>query len=201
MSAVSALTLEWAQAARALPGQAQIGDAAWVGERPSGVRVAVIDGLGHGREAALASELAIASLAGHLGLGLEAAFAALDQDLKRSRGAALSLADLDLQAGRLRWSGVGNVEGAFIRGKDPQGPRERLMMQSGIVGSRLPRLQVRELALEPGDLLFFYTDGIDSQALRSLDWRLPLQESLDALLAAHARPNDDALLWLGRFHG
>jgi serine phosphatase RsbU (regulator of sigma subunit) len=132
---------------------------------------------------------------------LEAAFKSLDQALTRSRGAALSMADLDLDGGRMRWAGVGNVEGVLLRARDPERSRERLLVQSGIVGCRMPRLRTRDLDLENGDLLLFYTDGLDSQLLKGLDWRQDAQAAAGQLLQAFAKPNDDALVWLGRLHG
>ena len=188
-----------ASASRALPGQSLIGDAAWCHAAPGRVRIGVMDGLGHGREAAHASALALACLEATASLALEACFAALDLALAHSRGAAISLADLDLVHGRLRWAGVGNVEGVLLRGLD-QAARERLLLQSGIVGCRFPAVRCRELSFRAGDCLLFHTDGVDQLVLRDWDRRLPLQEGAEALLAVHARPTDDALIWLGAFH-
>ena len=193
------MELSHASASRALPGQSQIGDLAWCHVSPGRARVGVIDGLGHGWEAAQASALAQACLESVADLGLEACFVALDMALAHSRGAAVSLADLDLQSGRLRWAGVGNVEGVLLRGLDSSA-RERLLLQSGIVGCRLPAVRGRELSFRPGDRLLLHTDGVDQLVVRDWDRRLPLQQGAEALLAAHARPTDDALLWLGAFH-
>jgi negative regulator of sigma-B (phosphoserine phosphatase) len=165
------------------------------------VRVAVMDGLGHGQDAHAASTLAIETLASGLDVGVEAAFAALDRALSHSRGAALSLADIDLEAGRMRWAGVGNVEGVLVRGQDPQRLRERLLQHSGIVGYRLPRPPVRELALNAGDRLIFCTDGIQTRFMEDLDWRLNPQACADAILKKNAKETDDALVWTGSFHG
>jgi serine phosphatase RsbU (regulator of sigma subunit) len=195
------MRLEWAQAGRCLPGQDVNGDAAWVQVSPGRARVAVMDGLGHGPEAATASDMALKLLESLDQQPLEAAFKSLDQALTRSRGAALSMADLDLDGGRMRWAGVGNVEGVLLRARDPERSRERLLVQSGIVGCRMPRLRTRDLDLENGDLLLFYTDGLDSQLLKGLDWRQDAQAAAGQLLQAFAKPNDDALVWLGRLHG
>ena len=195
------MSLEWAQASRALQGQSQIGDVAWSRLSGGRFRVAVIDGLGHGHEAAAAAALAERCLAGLVGEDVEASYAALDHALARSRGAAISLADVDLVTGDLAWAGVGNVEGALLRARDPRSERERLLLQSGIVGCRLPRVHSRKLKVEPGDWLIFHTDGVDGLVLRDLSPDWPLQGNADRLLASHARVTDDALIWLGRFHG
>lgn len=195
------MQLEWAQASRALQGQSLIGDMAWTRQDNARLRVAVIDGLGHGSEAAKAANLALQCLEGLGDEGVEAAFSALDRALARGRGAAISLAEIDTESGALAWAGVGNVEGTILRARDPRRERERLLLQSGIVGCRLPRVHSRKLPLNAGDWLLFYTDGIDSLVLRDLSTDWPLQANADRLLAAHARVTDDALVWLGRFHG
>ena len=195
------MRLEWSSASRALPGMAQMGDVTWVREWDGGARVAVIDGLGHGQEAAAAADLAKRCLQDLAGGALEAAFAALDQALRRSRGAAISMMELDLENAGLAWAGVGNVEASLLRARDLQKARERMLVQSGIVGARLPRLQVRRLSLEPGDWLLFHTDGVDSLDARDLKPLLSPQENAEHLLAVHARPSDDALIWLGKVHG
>jgi serine phosphatase RsbU (regulator of sigma subunit) len=197
----AAVRLEWSQAGRSLPGQELIGDAAWVQASDGRARVAVMDGLGHGREASLASGMALEMLPSLAGQSLEAAFDALNRVLTRSRGAALSMADLDLDAMRLRWAGVGNVEGVLLRARDPERSRERLLLQSGIVGCRMPHLHPRELALENGDRLLFYTDGLDAGLVQGLDWRQDPRDSAARLLQTFAKPTDDALVWLGRLHG
>jgi hypothetical protein len=194
------LALAWAQAGRSLPGQEVSGDAAWVEENGTKVRVAVLDGLGHGPEAHAASALALERLPQLRALSLEAAFQTLDQALLRSRGAALSMADLDLEAGHLRWAGVGNVEGVLLKGKDPGRLRERLLLQSGIVGCRLPSVRPREIPLEAGDCLLFHSDGIRQDVLQGLDWRLEIQTAADGLLQHYAKESDDALVWLGKLH-
>ncbi len=54
--------LEWGVAGQPFAGQAVSGDRHLVEPVPNGVLVAVVDGLGHGEEAAQAAQLAIATL-------------------------------------------------------------------------------------------------------------------------------------------
>src|SRR5947207_14244175 len=54
--------IEWGVASRALPGEAQSGDLHFVKQIGTGVLVAVVDGLGHGAEAASATQAAVAAL-------------------------------------------------------------------------------------------------------------------------------------------
>ncbi len=54
--------LEWGVTTRAMPGQTVSGDQYVVLPRPTGVLLAVIDGLGHGHDAASAAQAAVETL-------------------------------------------------------------------------------------------------------------------------------------------
>src|SRR2546427_9658051 len=57
--------IEWGVASLALPGEAESGDRHLVKPVGTGVLVAVVDGLGHGIEAASAAKAAVAALERH----------------------------------------------------------------------------------------------------------------------------------------
>src|SRR5438552_14842308 len=57
--------IEWGVASLALPGEAESGDRHLVKPVGTGVLVAVVDGLGHGAEAASAAKAAVAALERH----------------------------------------------------------------------------------------------------------------------------------------
>src|SRR2546428_301597 len=57
--------IEWGVATLALPGEAQSGDRHLVKQVGTSVLVAVVDGLGHGAEAATAAQAAVAALERH----------------------------------------------------------------------------------------------------------------------------------------
>ncbi len=117
--------------------------------------LAIIDGLGHGPEAAIAAQAAMDLLAAHASLPLADLFARLDARLVGTRGAAIGL--VQLHGHHLRHAGVGNTRALHRRGDAVA----RLPSQNGIVGGGAPaRLAVNELDLERGDWLLLYTDGI-----------------------------------------
>lgn len=129
--------------------------------------LAVIDGLGHGPEAARAALTARnileqtatqPELAGHPDQMLRH----LDTALAGTRGAAIGLTWIT--PGRLRHAGVGNTRTLRWR----TGRTQRLPSSYGIVGdgqlsaghgSR--RVTVLDLDLLPGDWLLLFTDGLD----------------------------------------
>lgn len=194
MSRLSAFP--WASASRALLGQADCGDAAWTWSKGQRLQVAVIDGLGHGREAAAASKLACQLLDGAAGANPGEQLRALHAGLSRTRGAALALGDADLDAGLWTWCGVGNISGLLI---PPQGPAERLLCVNGIVGSNhLPPPRLRTLPLPAGSLLLLHSDGLHEIRAQQLPVGPSLQAWAEQLLVLGARGDDDALVWVGR---
>jgi serine phosphatase RsbU (regulator of sigma subunit) len=192
---LSALKAQWRAAFRPLPGQQELGDACWIREGEGFLDLAVIDGLGHGGEAAAASRAALAclqrqaELAGQSGLSLPEALQACHGAMRGTRGAALSMASLDLKGARMQWLGVGNVEGLLLSGER----RGRLLSKSGIVGFNLPHPHLSGLPLESGDILFFCSDGIDSAFADKLDRRLGPLDLAGQILRDCAKDNDDAL--------
>jgi hypothetical protein len=180
------------------------GDAACHFELPAGSGVsghllAIIDGLGHGAEAAAAADAARAVLGAQPGLALPALMGALDASLAGTRGAAVGL--LRLEGQRAWHAGVGNTRALRWRGDKML----RLSSQYGIVGGGLRgAVTVTEIDLQPGDWLLLFTDGLDE--MLSLPAHLPEWDRDPALLCdhllAHARAGrDDAGVLVCRVEG
>src|SRR3989449_6612426 len=86
--------IEWGVATLALPGQAESGDLHLVKPVGSGVLVAVVDGLGHGAEAATAAQAAAAPLERHATESPVALVERCHRALKGTRRAVMSVAGL-----------------------------------------------------------------------------------------------------------
>lgn len=153
-------------------------------------RIAVIDGLGHGPQAAAAALAATADLAAHPGRDPAAAVQGCHEALKSTRGAAILVARIDVGAGLLTVAGVGNVEARLWQ----NGRTQHLVSDRGIVGSVLPRVQPATVALAPNWLLLVYTDGIRNRFDLGALWESAPdgQGCAEALLAGWGRPTDDA---------
>ncbi|MGH7544908.1 MAG: SpoIIE family protein phosphatase, partial [Gemmatimonadota bacterium] len=78
--------IEWGVATLALPGQRQSGDLHFVRVWPGGALLAAVDGFGHGREAATAARLAVATLEAHATESLEAIMRNCHEALRGTRG-------------------------------------------------------------------------------------------------------------------
>jgi negative regulator of sigma-B (phosphoserine phosphatase) len=192
--------LEWAVCASAYPGEQRSGDGFLVQETGAGALVAVVDGLGHGEEAADVAERAVASLRETAERSPTTCLTACHAALRGSRGAALTLAMLDPGGGRLVWVAVGNVEAAVIRrGRDGiRASRWTVPLRGGVVGDRLPPLRESTAPLETGDILVSATDGLAPAFLDGVDPSMQAPALARALHAAYARADDDALVLVVR---
>jgi len=101
--------VEWGVTAAALTGQAENGDAYVVEPFADGILVAVVDGLGHGREAAAAARLAVATLRRYPFEPLPVLFSRCHESLRQTRGVVLSAASFHARERTMAWLGVGNV--------------------------------------------------------------------------------------------
>jgi phosphoserine phosphatase RsbX len=192
--------LEWSTASAAMPGESESGDLHLACATPNGMLVAVLDGLGHGSEAAAAARAAVGTLERYAYEPVIALLGRCHETLKSTRGVTMSLATFNARYGTMTWIGVGNVEGFLLRA-DPQLPNEQLLLRSGVVGSHLPLLQAAVIPVSPGDTLLFATDGIASDFAEVATINGPLQAIVDRVLAKANKGTDDALVMIARFRG
>jgi serine phosphatase RsbU (regulator of sigma subunit) len=148
------------------PAYANGGDAYDYAVNAGCAHMAVLDGMGHGLEAAGASTLAVAAYrhSRRRGLGLPETCAAMDQAVSAqfdgSRFVTAVLAELDIATGRLSWVSAGHPTPVLVRhGRvlktldvDPGTPLGLL------VHAEPPTVATEDL--EPGDSVLFYTDGV-----------------------------------------
>lgn len=197
---------EYAVASRTLPGEQRSGDAALVHATVDGALVAVVDGLGHGDEAAAAASVAIARLHEHAGEPVAALLQRCHEALQSTRGAAVTLVALDALRGHLDWCGVGNVEAIVTNAANgPLRDKRYLTNCGGVVGYRLPAVRAQSVPIHPGDLLILATDGIDSRFVSDDIPDGEPERVARAILERHGKASDDALVlvlrWLGPLAG
>jgi hypothetical protein len=194
--------IDWGLATRPHPGETESGDAALVTEHAHGTLIAVIDGLGHGPEAAFAADSARASIERHAGESLTDVMLACHDALLGSRGCALTLASIDPERNSLEWLAIGNVECALVW-PDRLGARrsERVVPRGGVVGYKLPHLLIATHEIVRGASLFFATDGIREVFLGDAVLTDPPGYSSERLLSRHAIATDDALVLVAHYFG
>ncbi|WP_225810171.1 SpoIIE family protein phosphatase [Streptomyces spinosus] len=142
----------------------QCGDA-WTWARSGSlVTLLLADGLGHGPKAAHASTAAVAELHRAAHLPPAEILRRLHTVLRPTRGAAVTVAQVDPDRAELSFAGVGNV-GARLRTGDSW---TSLVSHPGIVGAYFPaHVPVRRVPWHGDSLLVLHSDGLPSR------WRPP----------------------------
>ncbi|HEV8265287.1 MAG TPA: SpoIIE family protein phosphatase [Gemmatimonadales bacterium] len=194
--------LHWGVATLALAGQAESGDLHLVAPVPRGVLVAVVDGLGHGEEAAAAAKLAVRTLERFADDEPLALLQRCHLALKGTRGVVMSLARFDVPRGSVTWLGVGNVEGIVHHANwAERSARVSLVTRGGIVGSELPAIQPAVIPVEAGDTLIFATDGIRGGFTEDISDRVQPQRLANQILSRYGKGTDDALVLVATYLG
>jgi phosphoserine phosphatase RsbX len=196
--------LEWGTAAAPHPAQDVSGDVALVIRMPEGALVAVIDGVGHGREAARAAQIARETICEAAGADLVALAHRCHRALACTRGAAVALAYVSTSASTLTWLGVGNVEGRLITGDQrarPTSANGSLRLRRGVIGHRLPAIGTAMVDLHRGDMLILSTDGITPGFEEALDVTGSSQRIAERIFAEHWTVADDGLVLVLRYLG
>ena len=203
METVTGRIIEWGIAGRPLAGQQESGDLQFVRVDSHEALVAVVDGLGHGEEAAAAARIAIATIAEHPGESPIALVQHCYEKLRYTRGVVMSLAALRTEDDTMTWIGVGNVEGLLLHWDGHAIPiQEGLLLRPGVVGDRQPRLIASVIQIAAGDLLIFTTDGIRPGFTHKISPRDFPQQIADRILVEFGQETDDALVVVVRYlHG
>jgi anti-sigma regulatory factor (Ser/Thr protein kinase) len=152
----------------------------------------VADGLGHGYDASLASLEAVRILRNNRDLSPGLLLDLTHKALRSLRGAAVSVARLELEAGRLTFSGLGNVTAQIYLGSQRS---QHLVSVNGTAGHQAARIREFAYPWPPGGILIMHSDGLASSA--SIEARPDLALHDPALIAAvlyrdFARGHDDA---------
>jgi negative regulator of sigma-B (phosphoserine phosphatase) len=195
--------LEVGCAGEAIAGERRSGDKALFAPYEGGALVGAIDGLGHGDAAADAADEAARVLRAFAGWEPQALLQRCHQELRGTRGVVLTLAWMDLVAGRMEWAGIGNVEARLVRAAEGRGARHAgPVVLGGVVGFQIPRaLRTSTVELAPGDAVAFATDGVTADFSAVLDPALAPQAQAERVLREHRKGTDDALAVVVRWTG
>lgn len=194
--------LDWAVASRPMPGETVTGDAATVHMTEAGNCVlAVVDGLGHGPEAAAAADEGIKAVRSRPGQSVDGLVRGVHRSLQDSRGAALTVAIVDGASGMMSWAGIGDVDAVVIRNDLGARPRSHgVFLRGGVLGQQLPPLPaLMPVQLEDGDCIIVATDGVGAELAEVPARGSRVDHLAQRLLSDHALPNDDALVLVARY--
>ncbi|KQQ40287.1 serine/threonine protein kinase [Duganella sp. Leaf126] len=194
------LRLDCGGLALPLAGETANGDAWAVAPVRGHTALMMVDGLGHGPEAAKAAAAAIAALELQPALRPARQIDVCHTALRSTRGAALAIALHDAAAGQLHFAGIGNIAACVI----DAGGRRQLASYNGIVGHNLRKVQEFTIDCAAGALVVLATDGIGTQwDLQQYPGLAGCDPSVIAavLLRDYARPRDDASVLVYRIPG
>lgn len=127
------------------------------------VHLAILDAMGHGLEASRMANLAVAVYRNtrRRGVSLEGLFTSIDQVVAAVFGLDTfitgQLAALNTTTGRLRWINAGHPRPMVLRGTTVIDVATEPCMPFGL--GDVPS-SISDLALEPGDTVLFFTDGV-----------------------------------------
>lgn len=142
-----------------MKGEIECGDNWATVSSPRGPRIMLADGLGHGPDAAEASEEAEKVFRSHPEGSLSEVMQGIHNALRKTRGAAVAIAELDPEQGLLRYVGVGNISGTILS----NGTTRSLVSQNGTVGHELRRLQEFQYPWAAESTLVMNSDGLVSK--------------------------------------
>jgi anti-sigma regulatory factor (Ser/Thr protein kinase) len=142
---------------RPITGETASGDAVAARELDGRFQVLVCDGLGHGPLAAVASQEAVRGFLAAPAVPAAAVVERLHRTLGHTRGAALAVAELDRDAGLVRYAGLGNIAGTVVA---PDGARRGMVSLPGIAGHQKRQIREYDYPLVPGSVVLMHSDGL-----------------------------------------
>ena len=177
-----------------MAGETACGDGWAVVQSADRAVILLVDGLGHGPNAAEAADTAIAAFQAASGGAPAEIVAGLHQSLRSTRGAALAVAEVTPTAdgATVRYCGVGNTAAALLSAVDA--PRT-LPSMNGTAGLQVRTMHEVTLPWTRGNVLALHTDGITTR------WRADAYRGIlthhptvlaTALQRDHTRGRDDA---------
>ncbi|HTV90767.1 MAG TPA: ATP-binding protein, partial [Stellaceae bacterium] len=178
------------------PGEQVCGDAWAYADHPGGGTLLVVDGSGHGEQAAKAAAVASEAFLANAELDCVRLVEMLHHALAPTRGAALAVARIDTTQRVVRFVGIGNIAASIVM----DGELRHMVSHNGTAGHVAPRIREFTYPYSRAPLVIMNSDGLSTR------WDLAAYPGLaaahPALIAGilyrdHRRPRDDCavLAW------
>lgn len=144
------------------PGETVSGDR-WAFEPGGrGRTLLVVDGSGHGAQAAQAAELAVNVFSERAGEDCVSLAERMHRALAPTRGAALAVARIDAGEALIRFVGIGNIAGAVVTGIETR----QMVSHNGTAGHVAPRIREFTYPYTGIPCIIMHSDGLSSR------WRM-----------------------------
>ena len=190
--------IDWGHAALAMPGETRSGDRCVIALADGMALMAVIDGIGHGEQAAAAANAAAAVLETSPHESLRTLFDRCHAQLRTTRGVTMTVARFESHGCTLDWLGTGNIKTVLLRRSVQGFTCTDLLTYSGVVGTHVTKHAASKIEVTPGDVLILATDGLDRKFIDAIRYDEAPQTQAERLLAAYRSPTDDALVLVAR---
>lgn len=136
-------------------GERVSGDWAFSDQKEEWIFLAMVDGLGHGKNAHQIAQLAKEFLTQSWSPDVTWTLNKLHKKLQGTGGAAVGLASINLKERTLHYVGIGNT--VFRKIGTQSG---RLLSREGVVGVRMRNPSEQLSTIKKSDIILMYTDGI-----------------------------------------
>jgi anti-sigma regulatory factor (Ser/Thr protein kinase) len=173
------------------PGERVCGDNWSWSASSNGPTIMLVDGSGHGVEAARAAEIAVRTFLDNAEAACEVVVERIHRALAPTRGGAVAVARIDAAAHLVRFVGLGNITAVVLSA----GNTRHMVSNNGTAGHVAPRIREFTYDVTGAPMVILHSDGLTSRwdmaAYPGLAGQHP---SLVAgvLLRDHRRGRDDA---------
>lgn len=139
-----------------MSGEHDCGDAFALAADTGVASVLVVDGLGHGPQAAAAADRAVGVFRRDGAIAPDRVVADMHEALRPTRGAAAAIARVDIAAGLITYCGIGNIIGAVVE----RGATRRMVSYDGTVGHVASRIRALQYPFAVPPLVLLHSDGL-----------------------------------------
>ena len=151
----------WGAISRPAPHETLCGDSWRIAQRDGELTVMLVDGLGHGPEAARAADEASDVFDRDPFAPLTSYVQNAAIRMQRTRGGAVAVARVDAGTRQVKFVGVGNIAGHLRDYREEAG--RGLVSHNGVVGGPMRKIQEFEYACPDEGLLVMHSDGLQSR--------------------------------------
>lgn len=151
----------WGVVSRPAPHEVRCGDGWRIAERPGEFTMMMVDGLGHGVDAAIAADEAGDVFDADPFAPLPLILQNAGVRLQGTRGGAMAVVRIDARHRAVRFVGIGNIA-AHLRARGDEGGRG-LVSHNGIVGGEVRKIQEFSHDCPEDGLLVMHSDGLQGR--------------------------------------
>jgi serine phosphatase RsbU (regulator of sigma subunit) len=135
------------------------GDAWSWHQTPERTLIFLVDGLGHGRDAAAAADEAVHTFQKYLQRSPAEILSYVHDALKKTRGAVAAVAEICTAEKKLTYTGVGNISAVLLSA----GASKSLISHNGTLGVASPKIQEFRVEWPNDGILVMHSDGLQSR--------------------------------------